>query len=65
MTDFCKMNRVLCGHSWNAPEEWASALNELANLSDEQIQDLSGTSSSNQSQRLSARFPFCVMPTNR
>lgn len=63
MTDFFKMNRVLCGHTWNAPEEWASALNELANLSDEQIQALSGTAGSNQPQVLGVAF--CAMPTNR
>ncbi|HRW59638.1 MAG: hypothetical protein KF815_06225 [Rhodospirillales bacterium] len=37
------MRRVLWGHTFDAPDEWASAVRRLADLSDEQINGLPGT----------------------
>lgn len=46
MRDLSKMRRVLWGHTFDGPDEWASALRRLADLSDEQISRLPGTPSS-------------------
>jgi hypothetical protein len=43
MPDLSKMRRVLWCHAFDAPEEWASAVRRLADLSDEQINGLPGT----------------------
>ncbi len=43
MPDLSKMRRVLWGHTFDAPDEWASAVRRLADLSDEQINGLPGT----------------------
>jgi hypothetical protein len=42
--DLAEMRRILCGHVWDSPNEWASAVNQLAELSEDQIGTLTRAS---------------------
>ena len=42
MNDLIEMRRVLWGHSWDAPDDWAAAIRRLAELTDEEIGRLPG-----------------------
>lgn len=35
-----RLRRVVCHHQWTTLTEWAGALNDLADLNDESIEDL-------------------------
>lgn len=37
MPDLSEMRRILHGHAWENGEEWARAVGQLADLTDEQI----------------------------
>jgi hypothetical protein len=40
MSDLDEMSLVLHYHRWETPQDWASKLDQLADLSDEQIDNL-------------------------
>ncbi len=40
MTTLSDIGRVVLRHGWQEPPEWARAINELANLSDGEIERL-------------------------
>jgi hypothetical protein len=40
MSDLDEMSRVLHHHRWETPQDWVSKLDQLAELSDEQIDSL-------------------------
>jgi hypothetical protein len=37
MADLMEMGRVLYDHEWEKPDEWGRTLNQLADLTDEEI----------------------------
>ena len=41
MQDTEKMCRVICGHRWNGLDEWVDCLYRLAELTDEEISQIS------------------------
>jgi len=40
MVDRLNISRVICGHQWSTPSEWASAVDALAELSDQELETL-------------------------
>lgn len=40
MSDLQEMTRVLCGHHWTSARQWATNLDQLADLSDDEIDEL-------------------------
>ncbi len=61
MTDFIKMNRVICHHRWNALGEWVDCFHQLAHLSEVEIHRLAGeptdTTTRSHGTRLERRAP--------
>ncbi len=42
MVEIAALSRVLCGHQWREPEEWAAALHCLADLDEGELATLIG-----------------------
>ena len=40
MSDLSEVSRIIYDHQWETPQDWASKLDELADLNDEQIGSL-------------------------
>ena len=49
MANLQDMNRVLYRHDWRNVEEWASAINHLADLSEQEIGEMVGKASPSRS----------------
>jgi len=49
MANLQDMNRVLYRHDWQNVEEWASAINHLADLSEQEIGEMVGKPSPSRS----------------
>lgn len=45
MANLQEMNRVLYRHDWQSVEEWASAIDHLADLTEHEIGDMVGKTS--------------------
>jgi hypothetical protein len=40
MSDLEQLNRILCQHKWRSLEDWVTTLDELADLSDDEIEEI-------------------------
>lgn len=40
MVDRLNIRQVICGHQWSSLSEWASAIDALAELSDQELENL-------------------------
>lgn len=57
MANLQDMNRVLYRHDWQDVEEWASAINHLADLSEQEIGEMVGKASPSRSGGHLIRLP--------
>ncbi len=40
MSDQEQLNRILCQHKWRSLQDWVTTLDELADLSDDEIDEI-------------------------
>jgi hypothetical protein len=57
MANLQDMNRVLYRHDWRSVEEWASAIDHLADLSEQEIGDMVGKASPSRNGGQQLPFP--------